>query len=246
MTKLLPKISLSILFLLLLGIAPLAMAAFTCKDLNYQYGFTPTGPGAPEGGSGSSGSTTEPPASLADKLVVISEEPLGAPDNETTFNCARKIVCTGKKITPTSTDSKAPPASPSTPTLKRVCETTFDATSACSSTPKADIDKALAEGVKEGSTFTICEPVMVYLSVAGTNLLYYYIGQIYRYMATLGGIIAVLIMIVAGILRASAGDNSDRISKANGIITKCISGLVLLFLSAIILYAINPNFFVIK
>lgn len=85
---------------------------------------------------------------------------------------------------------------------------------------------------------------MIYISPAGTNLLYQYVGKIYTYMASIGGVIAVLIMIVAGILRATAGDRTEQVTQANKLMTKCISGLVLLFLSAIILYTINPNFFV--
>lgn len=235
-------LGLTLLFATLLVVNVSIASAFECADLNYQYGFTAKGPTDPNSSGG--GTSTTPPASLADKLVVISEEPLGSPDNTTTFSCSRKIVCTGAEQ-PAPANSQNQP-SPSTPTLKRECATTYTATSACSASTTKEINDQLAAGIKKGDTFTVCEPVMIYVSAAGTNLLYYYIGQVYRYMATLGGIIAVLIIIVAGVLRASAGDNTDRISKANAIITKCISGLVLLFLSAIILYVINPNFFVIN
>jgi hypothetical protein len=94
--------------------------------------------------------------------------------------------------------------------------------------------------------YTICEPIRVYVSGAGTELLYYYIGQVYKYIAMLGGLIAVLALILAGIMRATAGDNTNQIANANKIVTKCITGLIVLFTSAIILYTINPNFFIIS
>jgi|GEM_PF-4044671 len=232
-------------------------ANFECINLNNQSASS-TNTTSASVAYDDKGNAVNVKGSLDDKLVVITEEPLGTADGKTTHLCARQIVCTGKPVTvtppkePTTTKGKTPekkeqtlPPTPAKPTLKRSCETTYVASSSCSATSKSEIDAALGRPVVDGEKFTLCEPVMVYVSPAGTALLYYYIGQIYRYMATLGGTIAVLILIVGGIMRASAGDSTDRISKANAIITKCISGLALLFLSAIILYAINPNFFVI-
>lgn len=174
---------------------------------------------------------------LADKLVVITEEPLGTPDNETTFICFREINCSVKSTKDTS-------KKPETTKEKRVCETQYTGT--CNgATPQDQITKIQSDP-KSKETYKTCERIMVYLSPAGTNLLYYYIGQIYRYVAFLGGIIAVLTIIIAGLLMTTAGDNSDQLGKAKAIIVKCITGLVLLFLSAIILYVINPNFFVLQ
>jgi hypothetical protein len=235
---------------------------FQCEHLNNQKAnSTDTGASVGYDDKGTAVNTT---GSLASKLVVITEEPLGTADGKTTYLCARQITCTGKPVkapaprSPTTTTKSTPetkqpaasttpskPTDPAKPTYKRECVTTYVNNTSCSATSKSDIDTALGKPVVDGESFTLCEPVMVYVSPAGTALLYYYIGQIYRYMATLGGTIAVLILIVGGIMRASAGDNTERITKATAIITKCISGLVLLFLSAIILYAINPNFFVI-
>lgn len=87
---------------------------------------------------------------------------------------------------------------------------------------------------------------MVYVTDAGTNLLYFYIGQIYSYVAFLGSLLAVLTLIIAGLLRTTAGSNTNQIGTANKLIEKCLTGLALLFLSSIILYVINPNFFVIS
>jgi hypothetical protein len=173
---------------------------------------------------------------LADKLLVITEEPLGTADNETTFICYRQVICSIEKVQDTS-------KKPATTKDKRVCKTSYVG-SKCDAKSFDEISK-IQSTPDSKEAYTTCERIMVYLSPAGTNLMYYYIGQIYRYMAFLGGIIAVLTIIIGGLLRATAGDNSEQVSKANSIITKCITGLVLLFLSAIILYVINPNFFII-
>ncbi len=172
---------------------------------------------------------------FSDKMVVITEERLGAPDNKNTFNCYRKIECTIKPSDPAKAGEN----------LIRKCSTTFTTSSPSGCSNSKEIAEVLAKTPAENDTYTICEPIMVYVSGAGTELLYYYMGQIYKYIATLGGLIAVLALIIAGIMRSTAGDNTTQITEANKIITKSITGLVVLFLSAIILYTINPNFFVI-
>jgi hypothetical protein len=179
---------------------------------------------------------------FSDKMVVITEERLGAPDGKTTFNCYRETKCTVK---PTEVGTEKDGKTPKTQLLRQ-CVTTITTDSPANCTTNAKIAEQVAKAPVENEFYTICEPIMVYVSQAGTELLYYYMGQIYKYMATLGGLIAVLALIVAGIMRSTAGDNTTQITEANKIITKCISGLVVLFLSAIILYTINPNFFVIK
>ncbi len=177
---------------------------------------------------------TKPDPSLAGKLVVITEEPLGVADEKTTFRCARQIICTVKKQDETSTQSP----------LVRKCTSKYVVATDCQSDSPEEITNKLGMPLNVGDTYKVCEPVMVYVTDPGNSLLFFYIGQVYRYMATLGGIIAVLVLIIAGIMRATAGDSPDRVSKANALVYKSISGLVLLFLSAVILYTINPNFFV--
>lgn len=174
------------------------------------------------------------------KMVVITEERLGAPDGKNTFNCYRQIECT---IKPTET-GKNNNNTPKTELLRQ-CKTTFTTSSPEKCSNNKEIAEVLAKTPAENDTYTICEPIMVYVSGPGTELLYYYMGQIYKYIATLGGLIAVLALIIAGIMRSTAGDNTTQITEANKIITKSITGLIVLFLSAIILYTINPNFFVI-
>lgn len=184
---------------------------------------------------------TKPDTKFANKLVVITEERLGNPDNKFTFACFRKIECTAPTGTATAETPPAanPPTQTTTPPPLRKCTTIYD--SACSGGMS---NAQISEAQKNRAGYTICEPVMVYLSDPGTDLLYFYMGQVYRYAAGIGGLLAVLILIIAGIMWTTAGDNTNQITMARNMITKSITGLILLFLTAIILYTINPNFFV--
>lgn len=92
---------------------------------------------------------------------------------------------------------------------------------------------------------TLCQRVQVIISKTGPALLYTYIGMVYRWAAGIVGIVCVLVLIIGGIQVATAGDDQGRIGEAKTRIFQSIAGLVLLFLSALILYTINPNFFVI-
>ncbi len=215
-------------------------AAEVCKYLNYQH----------QSVDQQTAQTAKQDNKFNDKLVVITEERLGNPDNKFTFACYRKIDCTaptttGGNATATTTPPATTPASggetatTSTPPALRTCTTTYD--SACSGGMS---NAQISEAQKNKAGYTICEPVMVYLSTAGTDLLYFYMGQIYRYMAGIGGLLAVLILIIAGIMWTTAGDNTNQITMAKNMVTKSITGLILLFLTSIILYTINPNFFV--
>ncbi|MCC6643705.1 hypothetical protein IT411_03060 [Candidatus Peregrinibacteria bacterium] len=220
-----------LLTLQFLALAPVTLAAVDCASLNNQ------AEAAKSGGA------------LAGKIVVITEEPLGTADGNTTKRCARKTECTyqtgNKPSGEGDPNAKPVPGDPGeVAAQKRSCKVSYEEIGSCTGTNSAEIEKTLSDSSNQ-SPFTICEIVQVYVTEGGTNLLYYYIGQIYKYMAWLGGFIAVFILIIAGLMRTTAGDNAEQITKANGLITKCISGLILLFLSAIILYAINPNFFVI-
>jgi len=89
-----------------------------------------------------------------------------------------------------------------------------------------------------------CDPVQVILSKGGTSLIEGYIGSIYRWGASIAGIIAVLIIVFSGIQIAAAGGEPQTIEDAKKRIVKSLAGLVVLFLSGLILYTINPNFFI--
>ncbi len=89
----------------------------------------------------------------------------------------------------------------------------------------------------------ICKRIQVFAASSGAQLLYTYIGVIYRWAASTIGVVCVLFMVYYGIRIAAAGDNAGVIDEAKQKIFQSLAGLILLFLSAVILYTINPNFF---
>lgn len=89
-----------------------------------------------------------------------------------------------------------------------------------------------------------CEQVQVFLSQGGTSLLEAYIKTIYTWGASLVGLIAVVIIVASGIQISISGGDSAALDSAKSRIIKSIAGIAILFLSGIILYTINPNFFV--
>lgn len=88
-----------------------------------------------------------------------------------------------------------------------------------------------------------CQPVQVFLSSTGTDLLFVYISTIYKWAASVIGIIAVLVIVISGIQISAAAGEQQAVTNAKNRIVQTLGGLALLFLSAIILYTINPNFF---
>ena len=93
------------------------------------------------------------------------------------------------------------------------------------------------------STGATCQRIQIVFGTSGEDLLYTWVGTIYRWAATTIGIVAVLFMVIGGIEIASAGGDSGKIEKAKERILQSLAGLVILFLSALILYTVNPNFF---
>ena len=94
---------------------------------------------------------------------------------------------------------------------------------------------------KEGNK--LCQKVQVYYAKSGAELLYTYMSRIYRWAAGTIGIVSVLFLVVGGIEMSAAQGDSGKIEKAKGRIQQSLAGLVLLFLSALFLFTINPNFF---
>lgn len=104
----------------------------------------------------------------------------------------------------------------------------------------------LVEGTKCPDNAVFCEKVTVIftpLEKGGTGLIETYVGLIYRWAATLAGIVCILIMIVSGIQISAAGEDAQAVESAKKRIFQSLTGLVILFLSAFILYMINPGFF---
>lgn len=88
-----------------------------------------------------------------------------------------------------------------------------------------------------------CEQVQVFLSKGGTSLIEGYIKLIYTWGASLAGLIAVSVLIVSAIQISLAGGDSNALQSAKERIIKSFVGLAVLFLSGLILYTINPNFY---
>ncbi len=90
-----------------------------------------------------------------------------------------------------------------------------------------------------------CTEVQLLLSQSGTIVIYMYINTIYRWAATIVGLISVMVMIFSGIQIATSGGETEVLTNAKSRIIKSLSGLAVLFLSGLILYTINPTFFTI-
>lgn len=88
-----------------------------------------------------------------------------------------------------------------------------------------------------------CKEVMALLSTGGPTMIKGFISMIYKWSASIVGLIAVLVIVISGIQISASGGDSGKIDEAKGRILKSIGGLAVLFLSGIILYTINPNFF---
>ena len=151
-----------------------------------------------------------------DYIITILEEPLGKAD-ETKENYKTRDCC---RIT---TTTPAPDKATKTQLDKGLCPTRCPAPT--------------------GSTAT-CEQVMVILSKGGTSLIEGYISQIYTWAASIVGLIAVTVVIISGIQIAMSGGDTQAVEAGKNRIIKSLSGLAVLFLSGLILYTINPNFFV--
>jgi hypothetical protein len=111
----------------------------------------------------------------------------------------------------------------------------------CSETAKNLFNQYRNSGI--GVAFS-CQQVEVLFSKGGTSLIEGYIGSIYRWSAGIVGIIAVLIIVASGIQISASGGDSQAIESAKTRIIKSLAGIVVLFLSGLILYTVNPTFFV--
>ncbi|MBT5016162.1 hypothetical protein HN748_02880 [Candidatus Peregrinibacteria bacterium] len=89
----------------------------------------------------------------------------------------------------------------------------------------------------------LCTYVQVLIGQSGTGLLKTYISILYRWAASVVGIIAVLVIVISGIQISMDQGSGESVGAAKNRIMQSLSGLVVLFLSALILYTINPTFF---
>lgn len=78
----------------------------------------------------------------------------------------------------------------------------------------------------------------------GGEILADYAALIYKFLAGLIGVVAVLMIVAGGIEIATAGANQNGLQSGRDRILAALVGLAILFLASLILYTINPNFFV--
>lgn len=76
------------------------------------------------------------------------------------------------------------------------------------------------------------------------SLLAEYVSMIFKYTAALGAIIAVLVIMFAGFQLMVSGDGNEALGNAKTMIQKTLTGVALLFLAGLILYTVNPNFYI--
>lgn len=88
-----------------------------------------------------------------------------------------------------------------------------------------------------------CQRVQVLLTRGGSSALAGYVNVIYRWAASIVGIIAVTVIIISAIQISIAGGESTGIDEAKKRIMQSLLGIAILFLSGLILNFINPNFF---
>ena len=155
---------------------------------------------------------------------VIESDLVGTDDTEVK-NCVRNTFCT---LDDTEGSKEG---------IECVTVLLNDATK-CSPNARASIEA----NTNEKSSLH-CQPVQVFISKNGTDLLFLYIGTIYRWAASIVGIIAVLVIVISGIQISAAAGEQQAVTNAKTRIMQSIGGLALLFLSGIILYTINPTFF---
>lgn len=90
-------------------------------------------------------------------------------------------------------------------------------------------------------TCTTSTAIQILRAKSGVGLIMQYISAIYKWGASLAGMVAVVIIIWSGI-QISTSQGKD-IEAAKNRIIQSLSGLALLFLSGLLLYTINPTFF---
>lgn len=97
---------------------------------------------------------------------------------------------------------------------------------------------ACEDAVGEGD----CERKQWVIASSGVNLVQVVVKQIFTWGAFTVGGIAVMTMVIQGVKISVSGVSGD-ITESKNKILQAIAGIVLLFLSGLILYTINPSFF---
>jgi hypothetical protein len=88
-----------------------------------------------------------------------------------------------------------------------------------------------------------CRRVQFIVYKTGQELAGKYVNMIYRWVASIVGIVAVIYIIVNGIIISAAQNDSGQVTAAKDRIVQSLIAMVVLLCASLILYAINPNFF---
>lgn len=89
-----------------------------------------------------------------------------------------------------------------------------------------------------------CDQVQIFTGNGGVDLLKTYVRFIYTWAAGFIGIVSVFVILLSGIQLSASGGDSEVLAKAKTRIIQSLSALAILFMSGLILYVINPTFFV--
>ncbi|MBA4336192.1 hypothetical protein C0416_00265 [bacterium] len=100
------------------------------------------------------------------------------------------------------------------------------------------------EGGGNLGTNVSCQRIQILQADSGSNLIFKYVRMIYLWAAGTIGIISVFTLVYSGIGISAAGGDSAKIDEFKNRIMQSLLGLIVLFLSGLILYTINPTFFV--
>ncbi len=166
-------------------------------------------------------------------IITIIEEPLDVKDNEKAADFKYR-KCYRHSFTFVDDEGKAT-------NLNEISNKNLPCMESAETTAK-EVNSGKFDGIKSANYF--CKEVQVILSKGGTSMIYGYIGMLYKWGASLAGVIAVTIIIMSGIQISAAGGDPEAVGSAKKRILKSIAGIVVLFLSGLILYTVNPNFFV--
>jgi hypothetical protein len=96
----------------------------------------------------------------------------------------------------------------------------------------------------KGEDAITCQRKELIQGTTGTGLLSNFIGGLYGWATGIVGLISVLIIVFNGVRIATAGEDTGTVDDAKTRIQDSLIALALLFLSGLLLYTINPNFFV--
>ena len=92
-------------------------------------------------------------------------------------------------------------------------------------------------------TSVTCRRVQFIVYKTGQELAGKYVNMVYRWVASIVGIVAVIYIIVNGIIISAAQNDSGQVTAAKDRIVQSLIAMVVLLCASLILYAINPNFF---